>query len=373
MQTKNIILCICATFIALLLAEALIRKTTRHPINTEIDNKTHDKVLIYRMNTEMEGIDKNGFRNEHALDQADIVAIGDSHTYCFNAQNEQTWPNILKRKTNKNVYNLGIGGYGFLQYFALTKKAIALKPKYILIALYLPNDLEDVANTITLSKYWQTYFKDQNINIDNIFDSTQLNIPTNNLTNWIEKLFFTSATASLIRETLQQKTKTLFFLKDNKKDLILKDDNQNTIFTDIKIQTLKAYLDLDVPHIKNALDIAKILLKRIIKEIKDAEIEPIIVFIPSKENTFYEYLKEKQYTLSEDFKSLVERERNLTELFCKFLDNENTRHIKIKDYIDNNNCIKTTKQIYPKYDDEHVTASGYEIYAEAIYQFLKKQ
>lgn len=370
MQTKNIILLVFSVIISLAVIEVITRKTTCFPLNTSTENIVYDEVLLYTMNTEIEGVNEDGFRNREILQQADIVTLGDSHTYCFNAENNETWPTYLEEKIKKSVYNMGVGGYGFIQYFALTKKAISLKPKYILIGLYMPNDLEDIANSINFSGYWQKWFKDNNIDIKDIFDSTQLNIPTNPFTIMMEKIFFSSAIASLVKHTLQTKINNLCFIKTNKNDLILDDENQKTIFTNIKIKTLNAYLNLSVPHVKSSLDIAKILTAKIIQEITQAGITPVFVFIPSKENTFYEYLKTNKHVLSDEFETLVANERKITNLFIEFLKDNGARHMKIKDYIDRKQILEKTKNMYPKYDDEHVLPAGYRVYADAVYNYL---
>lgn len=373
MQTKNIILLIFSLILSLAVIEIITRKTTCFPINTSTENIVYDEILLYTMNTKIDGINKDGFRNEKLLEQADIVTLGDSHTYCFNAENNETWPIYLEKLINKSVYNMGIGGYGFIQYFSLTKKSISLNPRYILIGLYLPNDLEDIANAINFSQYWQKWFKSKNIDISDIFDSTQINIPTNAFTIFMEKVFFSSAIASLIKHTLQTKINKVCFIKTNKNDLILEDKNHKTIFTDIKIKTLNSYLNLKIPHVKRSLDLAKMLTEEMIKEIKSAGITPVFVFIPSKENTFYEYLKQNGHQLSDEFEKLVTNERKITDIFTKFLDDNNAKHIKIKDYIDRKNIIEKTTNMYPKNDDEHVLPAGYKVYADAVYEYLSKQ
>src|SRR5215831_8889691 len=50
------------------------------------------------------GFDDWGFRNPKVPQTADIVAIGDSHTYGNTARMEDSWPYVLGHLTGKKVY-----------------------------------------------------------------------------------------------------------------------------------------------------------------------------------------------------------------------------------------------------------------------------
>lgn len=90
------------------------------------------------------GFDTWGFRNSQVPERADIVAIGDSHTYGNTATARDAWPQVLAQLTGRNVYNMGLGGYGPNQYFELfTRRALSLKPKWIICGLYMGDDFEN--------------------------------------------------------------------------------------------------------------------------------------------------------------------------------------------------------------------------------------
>src|SRR5271157_2518444 len=95
------------------------------------------------------GFDAWGFRNRAVPKTADIVAIGDSHTYGNTARANESWPYVLGVLTGQQVYNMGMGGYGPNQYLYLLKtRALNLKPRIILCGLWLGDDFEN-AFTIT--------------------------------------------------------------------------------------------------------------------------------------------------------------------------------------------------------------------------------
>lgn len=84
--------------------------------------------------------DARGFPNAGALEQADIVAVGDSHTYGTNVRRDQAWPAALAQITGKAVYNMSMGGYGAAHANENLDVALSLKPRTILFGLYFGND-----------------------------------------------------------------------------------------------------------------------------------------------------------------------------------------------------------------------------------------
>jgi hypothetical protein len=78
----------------LLLAEIVLRCVTDFPVNTASNMIPHPQ-LGYVLDPRLDDVDANGFRNADVLQQADIVAIGDSQTQGFNAAAEGSWPQLL--------------------------------------------------------------------------------------------------------------------------------------------------------------------------------------------------------------------------------------------------------------------------------------
>lgn len=87
--------------------------------------------------------DARGFRNPSALDSAAIVALGDSHTYGTSVSSKETWPSILSARLGKDVYNMGLGGYGPADNNDNLAIAIGLEPRWIIFGLYFGNDFYD--------------------------------------------------------------------------------------------------------------------------------------------------------------------------------------------------------------------------------------
>jgi hypothetical protein len=84
-----------------------------------------------------------GFRNSMVPASAQIVAIGDSHTYGNTATMAQAWPAVLGKVSGRSVYNMGLGGYGPNQYTHLLSQALTLKPELVVVGLYMGDDFEN--------------------------------------------------------------------------------------------------------------------------------------------------------------------------------------------------------------------------------------
>lgn len=102
-----------------------------------------DIKLLYRGNSKFFDHDQNGFRNPNVPAQAEIVAIGDSHTYGTSVRSIEAWPRVLERLSECGVYSMALGGYGPLQYAELARKSIQLRPRLMVVGIYFGNDFFD--------------------------------------------------------------------------------------------------------------------------------------------------------------------------------------------------------------------------------------
>ena len=63
-------------------------------------------------------------------DEVDYLLIGDSFVHGFCVQESDTLSGLIKTKTNQNIINLGIGGYGPLrEYATFLEFAVEKNPK----------------------------------------------------------------------------------------------------------------------------------------------------------------------------------------------------------------------------------------------------
>jgi hypothetical protein len=102
-----------------------------------------DRALSWRGNPEYPEHDRLGFRNSSVPSEVQVVALGDSQTYGSNVHPSDTWPHALGDMGLGPSYNMAFPGWGPLQSFLVLDEALQLKPRLIVEALYLGNDLVD--------------------------------------------------------------------------------------------------------------------------------------------------------------------------------------------------------------------------------------
>jgi lysophospholipase L1-like esterase len=87
-----------------------------------------------------------GFRNRAVPIVADVVALGDSQTVGRNATIDWSWPALLATQLSVKqpiVYNMASGGWGPVQYLYMAEKALAFRPRVLVVAFYTGNDAFD--------------------------------------------------------------------------------------------------------------------------------------------------------------------------------------------------------------------------------------
>ncbi|MGH7900884.1 MAG: hypothetical protein ACRENZ_04030, partial [Thermodesulfobacteriota bacterium] len=108
---KILIVILISLAVSLMTAEGISR-IVFDPIDFLKPRRVPDEILTYRIEPGTGAHDRLGYRNKSVPDTAEIVAIGDSHTYGISARASESWPGALGRMTGKKVYNVSLGGYG---------------------------------------------------------------------------------------------------------------------------------------------------------------------------------------------------------------------------------------------------------------------
>ena len=109
--------------------------------------------------------DRNGFNNPDDVWDKDVdyILIGDSfvHGACVNRPNDIG--SKIRKKTNKNVLNLGYSGNGPLLEYATIKEYFKKGTKYLVWFFYERNDLAELENEKT-SSFLLNYIKNNEFN-----------------------------------------------------------------------------------------------------------------------------------------------------------------------------------------------------------------
>ena len=396
MERNNLLTFIISLLFSLIVLEVGLRNFTPFPIS-RVSNKVDHEKLGHVMNANMNEIDENGFRN-NILPSVDIVALGDSHTYGFNVSSDNSWPKLLGRKLNKNVYNFGMGAYGILHYHYLLSKAIGLNPEVILLGLYLPNDLNDICVLVSSNKYWASRAKEFNIDSSLCPEIKPYSAPRavangkrkTSIRKWLKENL---ATISIVSE-YYYRFSTRKKLEDagTTKPLVINDRKLNAIkkiekggvtnalvINDGKIKTMidferimlnKEGMDMNRPHIQMAYEVMK---EFFLESKKNTELNNIrfgVLFIPSKERVYYKYLKQMGHYVPEEYEELVENEDELKGKASLFLENTGIAFIDVLP--DMENALLKYGDLYPAWDDGHAIKIGYKIFAENAFNLYQQ-
>lgn len=345
-----------------------------------------DPQLGMRVVPNATGHDANGFRNASVLSKVDIVALGDSQTWGINVTKDDAWPQQLEKLSGRSVYNMGVGGYGPVQYWILTDKALDLSPKVIVVGLYFGNDLYDAySTTYALSSHAglrrtpapddlkddtvrarSEFFWDEEKNFHN-------NYGRSSPTGWSFWLREHSAIGRLLnRAGLWPGATDVDYEIDKawaraypEHGAVCEDDNIRTVFTTAYRMTA---LDLEEPRIAEGLRIAGVVLGRAQQAADGRGAKFIVLLIPTKELVYAELMR-REGKLTGAYELLVEMEnraRHEVESWCS-----QTR-IQCVDALPNlQRAIAGRQQLYPSTTESHPNAAGYRVLAATVNDALK--
>jgi lysophospholipase L1-like esterase len=112
-----------------------------------LQSRTLVDSVLYRHRVSIH-VNELGFREQSAMDSCHIFTLGDSFTFGWGVTEGATWPDLLERKMNTSVYNLGIPGSSPKQELMLLEYLLShfdghLRIGRLLWMIYEGNDLED--------------------------------------------------------------------------------------------------------------------------------------------------------------------------------------------------------------------------------------
>ncbi len=121
-----------------------------------------DAVTGWRGNPAHPAHDRLGFNNSFVPDQADLVTLGDSLTYGVIGSPDLaqrvgvsavlSWPAVAGELSGLATYNMGLGGWGPVEYLDTLNEALTLNPKAIAMGFYFGNDLVDAFRAVYARK-----------------------------------------------------------------------------------------------------------------------------------------------------------------------------------------------------------------------------
>ncbi|WP_077026895.1 hypothetical protein [Fuerstiella marisgermanici] len=320
--------------IAVVLAEIVLRCVTSFPINTTPPMVPHPQ-LGYVLDPKLDDVDDNGFRNAEAVTEAAIVAIGDTHTQGFNAAATEAWPQLLSSAIGQTVYNMGVGGYGPLQYDLLVTEAIKKKPQRIVIGLYVGNDLGDVARGIQE--------RDSEREIDNSFRHA---------------IKFHTATGSALTHLVKRSR------YGRPAGFEIPHARHPTYVSYERIRSISGDMDLTDPPIVAAYDKTAQVLAHAKQSCDAAGVRLTVLLIPTRESVYFQNAHSGQSSWPNELQQMVQRETELRTRLQVILQQQQVEHIDLLPSLAA--ALDDETPVYAPHDEGHPLAAGYRVYAAAV-------
>lgn len=372
----NALIIFCSLFFSILLAEAALRLVgvTGEQKVDETVKTISDEKLGMRIIPNQDGVDGRGFNNLETLNEADIVTLGDSHTYGGHTslgRENVSWPAQLAEMTDRTVYNMGVWGYGTAQYRELFETALSLQPEKIVVGMYIANDFFDNYDTVYHRKGWGEY-QDANFIDSNpvtIAETKQIDVPFRSIRDWLNdksviyNLLGNNSRA--LREWLGISKPVVTGTNDwsvNDKDIPLnfEIEDQNTQFwTGHRLPGV----DLTDERIKEGWRLSKVMYKEMSDMANREGVELVVLMIPSKMTAYRELVSKKDLN---------------NQTFDEILTNETLIRLNMMNYCDDigiicldvapslSEALLDGVQIYKTDRDEHPLPVGYTIYASVV-------
>ena len=359
--------------IGVLLCEAGARLTL-NPADYLSAETVRDNVLGITIAPNSSGFDEWGFRNRRVPSTADVVAIGDSHTFGNTAPMDDSWPSVVARATGLEVYNLGLGGYGPNQYYhLLTTRALKLHPKWVVCGLYLGDDFENAFSITYGLDHWSSLRSGRWDNVDaDIWGASESPVWGAGLRNWLSersivyRLVFHGPLLSLVKETIRFKQVSTDS-DPYTTALVVDEQNIREAFRPIG---MAERLDLNSGPVREGIRITFELLKEMERSCRQEGCRLLVVIIPTKETVFSEYLEKKPRPhLHEALDRVITNERSVRKALLEFLAGAGIAHLDtlpvLKRSAGNQLYAQTTRDMHPG-------KNGYRVIGEAVAEYLKR-
>lgn len=368
----NGLVLLVSLMIGLLLCEVGVRLVV-NPGDYLSARTVADETLGIRVTPGTAGFDEWGFRNKKVPSRAEIVAIGDSHTYGNNAAMADSWPYVTARLTGRSVYNLGLGGYGPNQYYYLLKTlAVKLKPRWVVCALYLGDDFENAFLMTYGREYWSFLRKGHWAGVEaDIWKTPDGGNWHRTMRVWLSEnsviyrllvhgsVFGELKGASQIRQAAQGEDRTTT-------SLIVPESGIQEAFRPVSIRDR---LDERISAVREGMRITMQLLSLMDKTCRENGCQLVVVLIPTKETVFADYLlRAPQLHLREVVAELIIHEEKARKRLGDFLTQAGIP------YVDTLPALRreVAGRLYTRSDrDMHPGRNGYKVIGEAVAKFFR--
>lgn len=366
------ILVLCASCVFSVLICEMISRFALNPADFLSPQMVKDDVLGIVVAPHSSGFDEWGFRNNEVPAAADVVAVGDSHTYGNTAKMNDAWPSVVARATKLQVYNLGLGGYGPNQYYhLLTTKGLNLHPKWVVCGIYMGDDFENAFMITYGLDHWASLRIGQweKVNYD-IWGSTAPPVWGADIRNWLSehsmvyRLIFHGPVFAILKEAVR------FDQVSAKSDpyttaLIIEDQDIREAF---RPSGMAERLDKNSAPVREGIRITFQLLKEMDRACLQAGCKLLVMIIPTKETVFAEYIaKNSQMHLRDVLERVIVNEQSVKMDLVRFLSSEGIAYVDalpaLRRSVKEKLYAQTTRDMHPG-------KNGYRVIGDTVVKYL---
>ena len=365
-----------AIVVAILLAEVASRFLV-DPADFLTVVPVQDQFLGHKIGPGAGGHDALGFRNSEVPKQAAIVAIGDSMTYGSGAPRDGSWPQQLGALSGETVYNMGLGGYGPLQYLHLAGGlAKEFKPRQWVVGFYFGNDLFDAYNVARTLPHWQGWADSNAASAPSKPAADTAVVPQRKgaaVRDWLARksVLYGLLRATVLEPFAAMEQKNLAGQMSADRRMSWSDPAAPGVMTVFTAQHRLGVQDMSEPNVQEGMGVTKRAFAALKDEADKQGVALLVVLIPTRERVYCPYLKATGATLPATHLKLCQVEEATKADLVQAL---NAKGIS---YVDSVGALEAQVerhiQIYPPTSDGHPTALGHRAIAESVLAALKKQ
>jgi hypothetical protein len=337
-------------------------------------NTVADDVLGIRVLPGTAGFDEWGFRNSGVPSKADVVAVGDSHTYGTNAPMADAWPAVVAGETGLGVYNLGLGGYGPNQYYeVLRTRALKLQPKWVVCAIYMGDDFENAFLMTYGKEHWASLRAGGWKADANIWEAPPTGTLSQRLRLWLSQhsVVYRVVVHGPVLGSLKGAIQIGRAAGASDPATTTLVDDKAGIQEAFRPASINSRVNPHSPQVREGMRITFELLRRMNDLSREHGAQFVVVVIPTKETVFAEYLLRDPATpLRDVVDDLVNNERSATDELIGFLDGAGIPHVQALSALRR----RVSEHLYTRSDrDMHPGSKGYHVIGEVVAEFLRNR
>jgi hypothetical protein len=332
-----------------------------------------DPVLGQRIAPGTSGHDSLGYRNAQVPAKVRVVAIGDSHTYGVSAPREGSWPQQLSTRLGEPVYNLGLGGFGPLQYLHLARTTSRdLQPKVVVVGFYFGNDLLDAYFIAHGRPHWHAWRLSEQTASGEASAADEPPKRFGALRDWLSRhsMLYSVIRATVSRSLAGAGARPSTPAPATDLRWAWSDPVAPAVRTEFKPSGRLHAIDLERPAVAEGLQISQRALSETAAEVSRQGARLLVVLIPTKERAYCSYLKASGSVLPPAHARLCDAETLAKTRLMEHLSRQRIEHVDTTPALEAG--IAAHGQLYPPDGDGHEQAAGYAVIAGVVADALAR-